>query len=81
MHMSITLYQFEMCPFCAKVRAKLDEMGLEYKKVDVPRDREDPQRKDIAEKSGVQTVPVIEIDGKWIGDSGAIIAYLDEHQS
>lgn len=74
----ITLYQFETCPFCAKVRAKLDGLGWEYKKVDVERDREDPQRKEIAEKSGVSTVPVALIDGEWIGDSSAIIEHLDK---
>ena len=75
----ITLYQFETCPFCAKVRAKLDEKGLEYEKVDVPRDRESQERKDIAKKSGVLTVPVIHIDDKWIGESDEIVTYLEEN--
>jgi glutaredoxin 3 len=74
----ITLYQFEECPFCAKVRAKLDEKKLEYEKVNVSRDRSDEQRKDILEKSGVGTVPVINIDDKWMGESGDIVKYLDE---
>jgi len=72
----ITLYQFEECPYCAKVRAFLDEKGLEYEKVNVPRDREDPQRKELLEKSGVGTVPVIKIDDQYIGDSQVIIDHL-----
>jgi len=76
---SITLFQFEQCPFCAKVRAKLDEMGLEYEKVNVSYDREDPQRKELLEKSGVPTVPVINVDGKYIGESSEIIKYLEEN--
>ena len=76
---TITLFQFEECPFCAKVRAKLDEMGLEYEKVNMPRDREDPQRKDLFEKSGVQTVPVIRIDDKYMGESDEIVKYLEEN--
>ncbi len=75
----ITLYQFETCPFCAKVRAKLEEKGLDYKKVNVPQDRESVLRKEIAEKSGVSTVPVIEIDGKWMGESDAIVNYLEKN--
>ena len=76
----ITLYQFESCPYCAKVRAKLDEKELEYERVNVPRDREDPQRKEIAEKSGgVLTVPVINIDGKWMGESDKIVKYVEEN--
>ena len=75
----ITLYQFESCPFCAKVRDKLDELGLDYENINVPREREDSLRKDLLEKSGVATVPVIKIGDKYIGDSGAIIAYLEEN--
>jgi glutaredoxin 3 len=76
---NITLYQLPTCPFCAKVRAKLEEMNLKFEIVNVARDREDPQRKEIFEKSGVATVPVINIDGKWVGDSGKIIKYLEEN--
>lgn len=56
---TIILYQLENCPFCAKVREKLEEKGLAYKKVNVNKDREDPIRIDIAKNSGVLTVPVI----------------------
>lgn len=77
--MAITLYQFETCPFCAKVRAKLEEKGIEYEKVNVERDREDAQRKEIAEKSGVSTVPVINIDGNWMGESDEIVKFLEEN--
>ncbi len=76
---TIILYQFETCPFCARVRSVLDAKGLEYEKVNVSHDREDVQRKEIAEKSGVGTVPVINIDGKWIGESADIIAYIEEN--
>ena len=75
--MQITLYQFETCPYCAKVRGKLNELGLDYDKVNVANDREDAKRQEIAKKRGVLSVPVIEIDGKWIGDSARIIEYLE----
>ena len=74
--MNVTLYQFENCPYCAKVRGVLDAMKLPYKKVEMVRDREDHKRKELASKSGVLTVPVIEIDGKFIGDSARIIEHL-----
>jgi len=73
----ITLYQFEGCPYCAMVRAKLEELGLEYNKVNVSRDREDPQRKELMEKSNVSTVPVIDIDGEFTGESEIIIQKLE----
>lgn len=72
----IILYQFEECPYCARVRAKLNELGMEYEKINVPRDRESPIRRMIAEKSGIMTVPVIEIDGKFTGESAVIIEKL-----
>lgn len=74
----ITLYQFESCPFCELVRQKLAEKKLEYEKVNVERDRDDPVRKEVAALSGVFTVPVIKIGDEYIGDSGKIIAYLDK---
>lgn len=74
----IILYQFEECPWCEKVRQKLKELGLEYKKVNMIRDREDPERKVLFEKSGVPTVPVINIDGEFIGDSARIIEFLEK---
>jgi len=74
----ITLYQFPDCPYCTKVRAKLDELGFKYKKVNVMRDREDAKRKEIAKKSGVMTVPVIDIDGEFTGESEVIVQKLQE---
>ena len=32
---SITLYQYETCPFCTKIRTFLDYYGIEYTKVEV----------------------------------------------
>tara|TARA_Y100000034_G_C6686215_1_gene301897 strand:- start:339 stop:575 length:237 start_codon:yes stop_codon:yes gene_type:complete len=71
------LYQFEECPYCAKVRAKLEELNIDYEKVNVANDREDPQRQMLLEKTGIATVPVLEDDGEFIGDSGNIIEHLE----
>tara|TARA_Y100000034_G_C6785967_1_gene351587 strand:- start:429 stop:674 length:246 start_codon:yes stop_codon:yes gene_type:complete len=75
----IILYQFEECPFCLKVRNKLEELNLEYEKVDVSYSRDDPLRKELLEKSGVASVPVIKIDDKYIGESKDIIEYLENN--
>jgi glutaredoxin len=72
----IALYQFEDCPYCARVRDALEDLRIPYKKVEVPRDRSDPVRMMLREKSGVETVPVAEIDGSFIGESAAIIGHL-----
>lgn len=82
--MKITLYQYEMCPFCARVRAKLDELGLDYEKVNVSPDPNEERRAQVIEQSGCKTVPVVHIttdegDALWMGESGDIIAWLDDH--
>ncbi len=78
----VTLFQFEECPYCAKVRAKLRELGISYRKMNVPSDRQDPLRQELLEKSGVPTVPVLKVDGKsgekYIGGSADIIAFLEK---
>ncbi len=74
---NLTLYQFEECPFCAKVRSALEKLKAPYRKVNVPRNREDPLRKKLFQESGVPTVPVLEIDGRFIGDSEDIVKYLE----
>jgi len=59
------------------VRDKLEALGLEYNVIEVTRDSDDPVRRDLFDKSGVRTVPVIDIDGAWTGDSDAIIEKLE----
>lgn len=75
----ITLFQFEQCPFCEKVRQKLKELGIEYEKTNVPHTRDAEERKDLFEKSGVWTVPVLKIGDKYIGESGEIIKFLEKN--
>ena len=81
MNDKIILYQFETCPYCIKVRNKLDELGIEYKKIEVPRDRESTIRKEIFKKSKVPTVPIIKIGDFHLGESEDIIKYLEENFS
>ncbi|PSQ13446.1 hypothetical protein BRC99_03925 [Halobacteriales archaeon QS_7_69_60] len=38
---NITLYELPGCPYCAKVIDKLDELGLEYDSIEVPRNHDD----------------------------------------
>ncbi len=76
----IKLYQFETCPFCKKVRDKMDSMGLEYEKIEVPKDRD--KRTELKELSGQIKVPVIQdSDGTVVNDSAKIIEYLEDNYS
>jgi len=71
-----TLYQFELCPFCHKVRAALEAKGIPFKSVEV-----NPMtRKELPElESNVRRkVPVLAIDGGLYADSTTILNHLEE---
>lgn len=54
---NITLYQYETCPFCCKVRTFLDYYGIEYTKVEVH-----PIFKREIDFSNYKKVPIIIVD-------------------
>lgn len=75
----ITLYDLPGCPFCAKVRSKLDELELEYDTIDVPRSH--AARTEVEQVSGQTGVPVItdETQGvEGMPESSDIVDYLEE---
>ncbi|RMH43949.1 MAG: glutathione S-transferase family protein [Deltaproteobacteria bacterium] len=70
-----TLYQFELCPYCHKVKAALDVKGIPYAKVDV-----NPMtKKELPElpADAPKKVPVLEFDGDRVYDSTDILMFLD----
>jgi glutaredoxin 3 len=76
---AIELYELEGCPFCAKVTAKLDELGIEYESHMVSRSHS--ERDEVKEISGQTGVPVLvdhEHGVEGMSESSDIIAYLEE---
>ncbi len=76
---NITLYELPGCPYCAKVIDKLDELGLEYDSIEVPRAH--GERTEVEEVSGQTGVPVIideEHDVHGMPESDDIVAFLEE---
>jgi glutaredoxin 3 len=73
----IVLYQTEWCPYCARVRARMTDLLLDYKIVNVPRSH--AERALLNELFGMTGVPSM-IDGetKIADDDDAIIAYLEQ---
>jgi glutaredoxin 3 len=69
----IKLYQYAYCHYCSFVRSKLDELGLEYEKIEV-----DPANKPEPVTSTGGTVPVIDDNGLIMNESADIIEYLQE---
>ncbi|ELY52924.1 glutathione S-transferase N-terminal domain-containing protein [Natronococcus jeotgali] len=75
----ITLYELPGCPFCAKVRTKLDELELDYDVIEVPRSRE--ERTEVERVSGQTGVPVITDESEGVEgmhESDDIVDYLEE---
>ena len=74
----LKLYQAEWCPYCARVRSKMTDLGITYINVNVPRAK--PDRKELMEVSGGTGIPtLVTEDGRVIADDDeAIIAYLEK---
>jgi len=76
----ITLYQFQGCPFCSKVRALLNYSKTPYEVVDVsPRGMK--ELKGITNHKKVPVLRDVDTDGneKVIVESAKIIEYINEH--
>ena len=77
--MTLQLYELPGCPYCAKVKDKLDELGLNYDSIEVPSSH--GERHEVEEISGQTGVPVLVdtehgVDG--MPESDDIVAYLEE---
>jgi microsomal prostaglandin-E synthase 2 len=72
---TVTLYQFELCPYCHKVKAALEAKGIAFTKVEV----NPMNKKELPElpAGAPRKVPVIQVNGETIFDSTTIVAYLE----
>ncbi|KAG2386906.1 hypothetical protein C9374_001941 [Naegleria lovaniensis] len=74
---SITLYQYQVCPFCCKVRAFLDYNEIPYKIVEV-----NPLFKsEIKFSKDYKKVPIVVVEGllnNQLNDSSRIITHLND---
>ena len=75
----LELYELAGCPYCAKVKQKLDELGLEYESHMVSRSH--GERDEVETVSGQTGVPVLVDNDNGIEgmpESDDIVAYLEE---
>lgn len=73
---NIVLYQAEWCGYCARVRAKLTDLLLDYQVVNVPPSH--ALRTAVREVSGQTSIPVM-VDGDVVlDDDDDIIPYLEK---
>src|ERR671935_3209886 len=72
---TLTLYDADRCPFCARVRIVLAEKGVEYEDVQI--DLSDRPAW-LYEKNPLGKVPVLEEDVFVLPESPVIMEYLEE---
>jgi glutaredoxin 3 len=77
-HADIAVYQAEWCPFSARVRQKLTELGVPFVAMPVAAHR--GERTAMEEAVGTQVIPVVVLgDGTVLdGDADDIVRELDE---
>ncbi|HTL88318.1 MAG TPA: glutaredoxin domain-containing protein, partial [Leptolyngbya sp.] len=70
---AISLFTKVGCPFCAKAKKMLSEHNMDYQEIVLGRD---VNARTLKAVTGASTVPQVFIDGKLIGGSEALEAYL-----
>jgi glutaredoxin len=78
---SFTLYQFETCPFCVKVRRAMKRMGLKIELRDIK--KVPSYAEELLKKGGQLQAPCLKISNpngsvRWLYESNDIIAFLEE---
>lgn len=75
----LSLYHFDSCPFCLRVRRELARMGLE---IELRNIHSDPSRyQELVTGGGSQQVPCLRIEHddervEWLYESSDIVAWL-----
>ena len=76
--MMMTLYQFELCPYCHKVKAGLELKGLPHRRVEVnPLNKSEVKHFPEA-ANGKTKVPILEFGDEFRRESSEILRWLDE---
>jgi len=75
----LSLYQYNGCGYCARVRMTADELGVEIELRDTLASSEHASA--VLEATGRRTVPVLRIetgdgDVEWLPESADIVRYL-----
>lgn len=80
MSAGLSLYHFDSCPYCARVRRALEDLDLEAEVGLEDIHRDPAAQADLVAATGRQRVPVLRMeDGDvWMPESGDIIRFLYE---
>lgn len=70
--MNATIYTWSYCPFCIRAKATLDKHGVPYEEHVM--DGRDAELDEVKRKYDHSTVPIILLDGEFIGGSNELEA-------
>jgi len=76
---NLTLYHFQACPFCARTRAAMAELGLNIEQRDIRLDAD--FKSELLEQGGKSQVPCLQIkkqnkETQWLYESDVVIDFL-----
>ena len=71
----VTLFTKPGCPFCARAKEALQARGISYGEIELGRDID---LRSLRAATGASSVPQAFIDGQHIGDSEALLAWLEQ---
>ena len=75
----LSLYHFDGCPYCERVRAAMSRLSLELELRDIHRDAK--YREELVAATGKQMVPCLRIENagstRWMHESADIVRYLE----
>ena len=60
----VVIYSTPTCPYCKRAKEYLSQKGIRYTDIDVAQDKE--KAKEMTQKSGQMSVPVIIIDDEIV---------------
>ena len=75
----LTLYHFDMCPFCVKVNQYLTQNSIQIPMKNILTDSQ--AKLELLEIGGKTQVPCLVIDGKALYESDDIINWLEQNYS
>jgi glutathione S-transferase len=77
--LGLSLYHFDGCSYCARVRTAMARLHLELELRDIH--REPKYRDELVAATGKQMVPCLRIEGdgpvRWMHESADIVRYLE----
>lgn len=68
------LYTKTICPKCLWVKSELQQAGLEVEVINIDHDE---QAKETIVNAGFLTVPVLEVEDRFIGDVQEIVSQIE----